>query len=229
MNRPAALLFDLDGTLVDSAVTITLALSELSAMRGGGPADVARVRRLVSKGAPALVRETLGLLAGDSEADVAAFRAILTRLPPKPEIIFSGVIDALTKLTSVGHACAVVTNKPEQLARLLLEQLDLAHFFGAIVGGDTLAVCKPDPAPLRHALQGLAGRRDVAIMIGDSDIDARAATAAGLRFALFLGGYEPDRCANEAVSAVFARFDELPTVLHRLVSDERAPQVRATG
>lgn len=230
MSPPAALLFDLDGTLVDSAVTIAMALSELSTTRGGKPVDAAAVRRLVSKGAPVLVREALGMLAGDSETDVASFRAILAELPPQPDIVFPGVVDALEALSAIGHPCAVVTNKPERLARLLVEQLGLNRFFGAVVGGDTLAVCKPDPAPLHHALQALPeASADNAIMIGDSDVDARAAAAARLPFALFLGGYEPDRCAAVDVAVAFASFAELPAALHRLMSEERAPQVRATG
>jgi phosphoglycolate phosphatase len=234
MTRPATLLFDLDGTLVDSAVTIALALTELLASRGGGPADIASVRRLVSKGAPMLVRETLGAFADDSDADLAGFRAILARVPPQADIVFPGVVEALTVLSACGHTGAVVTNKPEKLAKLLLDQLDLSRFFAAVVGGDTLPVCKPDPATLHHALQILpdaAEEADVgtAIMIGDSGIDARAAAAAGLRFALFLGGYEPDRCAGEPVAAEFASFAELPAAIHWLTADRRAPQARMTS
>ena len=227
MNPPAALLFDLDGTLVDSAVTIALALSELSAMRGGGPADVASVRRLVSKGAPALVRETLGSHAGDSDADIAAFRAILSEVPPQPNIVFPGVVDALTALSAAGHTCAIVTNKPEKLASLLLEQLDLSRFFAAVVGGDTLAVCKPDPAPLRHALMQL-GVGEAAAMIGDSEVDADAAHAAAVPFILYGCGYQADGCAKTHVTAVFHNFDELPGLLQQDLADymQKSPQER---
>lgn len=217
MSQPAALLFDLDGTLVDSAMTIALALNELSAVRGGGPSDVAAVRRLVSKGAPALVRDTLGSLAGDETEDVAAFRAILAGLPADPGMIFPNVIEALGALTAAGHACAVVTNKPENLARLLLDQLDMTRFFGAVVGGDTLLTCKPDPAPLHHAL----ARLDVAspaIMIGDSATDAWAAKKAKLPFLLYTGGYEADGCAAELVAARFGEFRHLPVSIGQVLA-----------
>lgn len=228
---PAPLLFDLDGTLVDSAITIALALGQLSTSRGGTAVDVARVRRLVSQGATVLVREGLGPVAGDPAEDLAAFRTILADIPARPEMIFPGVIEALTELAAAGHVCAVVTNKPERLARLLLDQLDLTRHFAAVVGGDTLAVCKPDPAPLHHALdalgQGALGQATPAVMIGDSDVDARAAAAAGLPFALFLGGYEPDRCRDEHVAGRFARFAELPRLVRQIAA--LTPEPRMTG
>lgn len=216
MSQPAALLFDLDGTLVDSAVTIALALSELSVLRGGGPVAVAPVRRLVSKGAPVLVRETLGPVAGDSDEDVAAFRAILAGIPADPAMIFPDVVGVLDGLTATGHACAVVTNKPENLARQLLDQLDMTRFFGAVVGGDTLPTCKPDPALLRHALAQLDAPAP-AIMIGDSAVDARAAEGAGLPFMLYARGYEADGCSAGLVAGRFEEFRHLPTSIGRLL------------
>ena len=214
---PAPLLFDLDGTLVDSAITIALALSQLSASRGGADVAVARVRGLVSQGAAVLVREGLGPVAGDPEEDLAAFRAILAGIPAQSDLIYPGVIDALAELSAAGHACAVVTNKPERLARLLLDQLDLTQYFAAIVGGDTLAVCKPDPAPLRHALATL-GCTMPGVMIGDSPVDARAASAADVPFALFLGGYEPDGCRPEQVAGRFAHFADLPALVGQITA-----------
>lgn len=209
MDRPAALLFDLDGTLVDSAITIAKALSELATLRGGNPADVAEVRLLVGKGAKVLVRETLGHLAGDCDEDVDAFRSILSKIPVEPDMIFPDVVDTLEALTEAGHRCAVVTNKPERLAQLLLDQLDLRRFFAEVVGGDTLPVCKPDPAPLHHALDRLEMSADLAAMIGDSDIDARAAAAASMPFLLYRQGYEAAFCSADNISATFDTFPEL--------------------
>ena len=210
MDRPTALLFDLDGTLVDSAVTIALALSALSAERGGAPVDVGTARGLVSKGASALVRQSLGEAAGDEAEDLAAFRRILADIPADPAIMFPGVPEALASLA--GHPCAVVTNKPAGLARLLLDQLDLSRFFGAVIGGDTLPLCKPHPEPLRYAVAVLqAGRQ--AMMIGDSPVDARAAAAAAMPFLLYEKGYEAAGCRDLPVFASFAAFDDLPPII----------------
>jgi len=213
MSARPALLFDLDGTLADSAVMIAQALSQLALSRGGAAVEVERARRLVSKGASTLVREALGPSATDSDADLLAFRTILAGIRAEPSVIFPGVIDALETLTATGHACAVVTNKPEGLSRLLLDQLDLARFFGAVVGGDTLTVCKPDPMPLRHALKALGVEGQPALMIGDSGIDASAAAAAGLAFLLFEGGYEAESCRPEDVGASFGSFAQLPALV----------------
>jgi phosphoglycolate phosphatase len=210
-----ALLFDLDGTLVDSAVMIAQALSELAMSRGGALVPVERARQLVSKGAPTLVREALGPCATDADADVLAFRTILADIRAEPSIIFPGVVDALKLLTAAGHPCAIVTNKPEQLSRLLLDQLNLSWFFGAVVGGDSLAVCKPDPMPLHHALKTQGTEGWPALMIGDSGIDSSAAAAAGLAFLLFEGGYEVESCRPEQVTASFASFAQLPALVSK--------------
>jgi phosphoglycolate phosphatase len=221
MHRPAALLFDLDGTLVDSAVTIALALTQLSAARGGGAIDVARVRLLVSQGAPVLVHETLGACAGDSEEDVAAFRAILGGIPADPSTIFPGVVEALTELS--GHPCGVVTNKPESLTRLLLDQLCLSRFLDEVVGGDTLPVCKPDPAPLLRALAGL-GAEGRAVMVGDSIVDAAAAAAAGTCFMLFEGGYGPVDKDMPDGHRRFGTFAELPSLVTDMLELRAEPR-----
>jgi phosphoglycolate phosphatase len=211
MQRPAALLFDLDGTLVDSARDIAAALSRLSTSRGGGDIAVQDVRSLVSQGVTILVRQALGTLARDDITDVTEFRAILAELPPDPESIYPGVTESLSLLSENDRPMAIVTNKPEQLSRLLLDQLGLAHFFRVIVGGDTLPMSKPDPAPLLHALGLLGATRDAALMIGDSAVDADAAKAAGIPFALFEGGYGADGCRDADVSVRFGSFDALTT------------------
>lgn len=208
---PVPLLFDLDGTLVDSAITIALALGEVSAARGGGRVDVTRVRKLVSQGAAVLVREGLGPVAGDPAEDLAAFRAILADIPADPGAIYPGVIDSLTALAA--HPCAVVTNKPERLARLLLDELNLTRFFDAVVGGDTLTVCKPDPAPLLHALGKIGADRAGALMIGDSMVDAAAAQAARMPFLLFEGGYGPVDKDSLGVHMCFRDFAGLPPIV----------------
>jgi len=104
---------------------------------------------------------------------------------------------------------AVVTNKPEKLSRQLLSQVNLDQFFETVVGGDSVAKRKPDPAPLHHALQFLGVDEDGAILIGDSDLDAIAADAAGVKFGLFLSGYGSAGCARHQVSFEFDDFEIL--------------------
>ena len=216
MTAPCALLFDLDGTLVDSAQGIAAALGRLAQERGGAGPDVAHVRRLVSQGAATLVAQGLGPLAQNSAADIARFRAILTKLPANPAMIYPGVRAALTHLAAAGHPMAIVTNKPAALAQQLLADLDLASFFAALVGGDTLPVAKPNPAPLTHALALLGHPAHAAIMIGDSAADAAAAAAAHLPFVLYAGGYGADETATLPQAAQFTDFAQLPALIAAL-------------
>jgi len=216
----SALLFDLDGTLVDSARDIAAALSVISLGRGGGRIAPEIVRPLVSRGVEVLVRDALAEALTDIDADVALFREILGNTPPDPGSVYPEVVETLCHLRDERHPMAVVTNKPEGLSRGLLDQLGLAGFFGAVVGGDTLPRRKPDRAPLDHALALLGVSGDDALMIGDSRVDADAARAANVRFALFEGGYGTDDGEGE-IAFRFTRFGVLPSLL-RGPSDHRA-------
>lgn len=216
MRQPLSLLFDLDGTLVDSARHIASALSQLSVGRGGGDIAVEKVRSLVSLGANALVQTALGNLVHDSQGDLAAFREQLAAIEPDVDAVYPGVPGALQALTEDGYAMAVVTNKPERLSRTLLDQMGLLRFFDVVVGGDTLRQCKPDPAPLQHARQLLGMATDQAVLIGDSRIDAAAAHAAGARFVLFQGGYDSAGCNPGHIAARFPHFDALHDVVQKI-------------
>jgi phosphoglycolate phosphatase len=128
-------------------------------------------------------------------------------------MIFPGLVEALQALAATDQRCAIVTNKPEGLTRLLLHELDLARACGAIVGGDNLQVCKPDPRPLHYATGLLGADIDQAVMIGDSSVDAQAAAAAGVPFLLFEGGYGVHECDGLAVAGRFGDFAGLPALI----------------
>lgn len=214
-----ALLFDLDGTLVDSAADIARALSIVSQSRGGSDIDPAVVRPLVSCGAAVLVRCALGSVAGDEIGDLADFRKALGSLPPDQTIIFDGVKAALRALADVGFSMAVVTNKPEALSRHLLQGLVLDHFFAAIVGGDSAILPKPDRAPLDLARQQMGMAAAAGVMIGDSSVDAAAAKAGGVPFILYEAGYGAQECAEGDVARRFDHFSDLPRILSELIID----------
>jgi phosphoglycolate phosphatase len=213
----SALLFDLDGTLIDSAADIARALSTLRSARGGTAITAADVRPLVSLGAEILLQRALGPLATDAAGDLAEFRSILGALSADPTALYSGAVTALEALAANGHILAIVTNKPEALTRNLLSQLGLAGHFAAIIGGDTAAKSKPNPEPLLLALDMIGISAAHAIFIGDSPIDAQAARACAIPFVLFEGGYGVDECANEPVHARFVEFAALPLIIADLV------------
>lgn len=210
------LLFDLDGTLVDSAGGIAAALSMVRAERGAKPVDAESVRPWISLGAEALVARALGAHAGDLAADLARFRKVLSELPADPDCLYPNVRETLDLLASAPFAMAVITNKPEGLSRGLLAELNLVDRFVTIVGGDTTACPKPDPAPVRHALAALDAGPEQAILIGDSGIDAAAARAFSIPFLLFQGGYGAQECDPADVAGSFTSFHDLPALIELL-------------
>ncbi len=214
---PPPLLFDLDGTIVDSAKGIAKALTEVSVARSGSAVDALRVRELVSLGVETLVRESLGAVARDIATDVAEFREVLADIPHTQDAVYPGVEDCLVALAEAGHRMAIVTNKPEALSVRLINDIGLSHLFHCIVGGDTLSVSKPDPRPLQYALSSLGALAKEGIMIGDSPTDSRAAAAANIPFVLFEGGYAPNECRSDPVHARFASYDELTIVISDLL------------
>lgn len=202
------LLFDLDGTLVDSVPDLTAALNRLMAARGLASFGEREVTGFIGDGVAALVRRGFaargvaedGPALAEFNADYTAHAADHTR--PFPE-----VADTLARLVAEGWRMAVCTNKPEAPARGLLAALGLAPFFVAIGGGDSFPVRKPDPGHLLATLAAAGGERGRAVMIGDHHNDINAARAAGLPSILAAWGYTPEVAG---ASAVAHRFGEIP-------------------
>ncbi len=215
--RRHVLLFDLDGTLVDSAGGIAAALTKLRAERGAGPIGADAVRPWISLGADALVARALGEHAREAAADLARFRDILKSLPTDPDCLYPQVRETLELLAAKDHAMAVITNKPEGLSRALLADLRLEKQFVTIVGGDTTGRSKPDPEPMRHVLAAVGARPDQAMLIGDSAVDAAAARGFAMPFLLFEAGYGAAECDPGDVAGRFASFHELPALIESLV------------
>jgi len=196
---PNVALFDLDGTLVDSAPDLAEAVDLTLQELGRPPAGLEKVRSWVGNGSPVLVRRAL---ADNSDwqpprpEDEALFENALAlfyqhygELNGKHACVYPGVKDCLMHLQSTGCRMGVVTNKPEQFIAPLLEKTGLAPFFAATVGGDTLPEKKPEPAPLLHAMQQLQGTIGTTLMVGDSAADVHAAQAAGIPCVAVRYGY----------------------------------------
>lgn len=204
---PSPILFDLDGTLVDSARSIAVALNAVAKARGGDAVDASFVRPLVSQGVETLVATAL---AGDQrniKADIAAFRCALSTIIAEPTDLYPGAAEAIKLLADAGHPMAIVSNKPESLCRKLLGEVDLLSYFRTLVGGDSCSASKPSPIPLMYALATIAPSASAAdaILVGDSDIDGHAARSAGCAFILFDGGYGP---VSEGAYPVAGRFED---------------------
>ena len=213
------LVFDLDGTLVDSVPDLTNALNEVLGERGYAPLERSEVAPLVGDGVPALVARAFAARGGnDAEAEAALPRYIqiyeatataLTR--PYP-----GVRETLEELRQRGYRNAVCTNKPQQATMAVLEGLDLAALFDGIAGGDRYPVRKPNPRHLLGLIAELDGSVGRAVMIGDSENDAAVAHAASVPLVMMRYGYARVDPSTLGAAAVLDHFAELPATLERL-------------
>ncbi|MEQ9545361.1 MAG: phosphoglycolate phosphatase [Marinobacter sp.] len=196
---PGAALFDLDGTLVDSAPDLAAAVDQMLEHLSRPAAGIDKVRQWVGNGAAILVRRALADSIDwepvDSRNDalfndaLSIFYHAYSEINGQHSVVYEGVEDCLTQLAEQGCRMAVVTNKPEQFVAPLLEQMGLEHWFDLTIGGDTLTVKKPDPAPLLHAMEALNGTRGTTVMVGDSAADISAALAAGIPCVAVRYGY----------------------------------------
>jgi phosphoglycolate phosphatase len=185
-----AVLFDLDGTLVDSAPDLVAAVQALCAELGAPPPDAAAVRQVVSAGGRAMLRKGLPG-ADDAMIDqwLPRFLDLYSVDMARHTRLYDGMAEVLALFEARGIAWGIVTNKPGWLTRPLLDQLDLQRRCAAVVTGDCLPVKKPDPAPVLHACR-LAGLDPAATaFVGDDLRDVLAGRAAGLRTVAAAWGY----------------------------------------
>jgi N-acetyl-D-muramate 6-phosphate phosphatase len=186
-------LFDLDGTLLDTALDMTEALNALRAQEGLGPLSNETVRCQVSHGGHALVRLGFGTLPPEQhEAMRTRLLDIYRRQLAKHTQLFEGGDEMLTELERRGLAWGIVTNKPGWLTDPLLVEVNLHKRARAVVSGDTLAQRKPHPLPLLHAAATMGIDPTQCVYVGDAERDMQAAQAAGM-FAVVAGyGYLGD-------------------------------------
>jgi phosphoglycolate phosphatase len=209
----ARIVFDLDGTLIDSAEDIRALANRLLAEEGKADLSIAEVRTFIGNGASIFVarmRAARELPEADHrrllEAFVAGYETAVTHTVPYP-----GVREALDELRRQGHRLGICTNKPLEPCRAVLDHLGLADMFEAVVGGDSLPVLKPDPAPLHAAFEGLGeGAR---VYVGDSETDAETALRAGVPFLLYTEGYRKTPWEEIPHAARFDRFTHLPALV----------------
>jgi phosphoglycolate phosphatase len=217
-RRYAAYLFDLDGTLLDTARDIMGALNAALAAASLPPVDEKLTRHWVGHGSRVLIEQALRFhgvperIANESE--MARLRDVFIDHYGKhlsgAAIVYPGVRDALTALRARGAQLGVVTNKYEGLSIAALRASDLLQFFGALVGGDTLPARKPDPAPARFALEKLGCAPSDALFVGDSGTDVETARAAGCAVVCVRDGYNHGVPATElGADAVIDSFLEL--------------------
>jgi phosphoglycolate phosphatase len=213
------LLFDLDGTLVDSLPDLTNALNEVLRERGYAPLLPQEVKPMIGDGMPMLLARGFAARGGDAaEARavqprfVKIYEATATHLT-RP---YPGVPEILAVLREHGYATAVCTNKPQRATEEVLRGMELDGLFDGYAGGDRFAVKKPDPGHLLGMVDLLGGDPRRVAMIGDSENDALSARAAPMPLILMRYGYARIDPAQLGADRVLDRFDELPQTLVEL-------------
>jgi phosphoglycolate phosphatase len=213
------LLFDLDGTLVDTLPDLTSALNEALRERGYAPLSTAEVRPMIGDGMPMLLARGFAARGGEpaeAEAMHAHFIEIYEAHATQNSRPYPGVAETLALLRGRGYRTAVATNKPQHPTGKVLNELGLGALFDGFAGGDRYAVRKPDPGHLLQLITELGGEPTRAAMIGDSENDAASAKAAGLPILLMRYGYARIDPEKLGADRVLDRFDELPAALDAL-------------
>ena len=192
MSSLKAIIFDLDGTLVNSARDLRDAVNILLAGEGLRQIDLDETKSMIGDGAAKLVERAVSATGGDLSrlpALVTRFLQIYEANASRHTEAYPGVVEALSGLRDLGLPLAVVTNKPYAATIDILEALDLRSYFDAVVGGDTLPERKPHPAPILAALDRLGTAPEAALMVGDNYHDVQAARSAGVRVFAVTYGY----------------------------------------
>jgi len=192
MNRPAACMLDLDGTLVDTLGDFVAVLHLMLADLGLPPVRREFVEHTIGRGGEHLVRQTLAHAGSDPvrfDRAWALYQRHYAAVNGEHAAVYPGVVEGLEALRARGLPLAVLTNKPAAPARELLRKKGLAGYFTQVFGGDDFPKKKPDPLPLLKTCEALGAPPSATWMIGDSRNDAEAARAAGCPLVLVTYGY----------------------------------------
>lgn len=210
--------FDLDGTLIDSRQDLADSANALIAERGGTPLPVDRVTAMVGEGAALLVRRALGAAGLEPDVDTALprFLELYDERLLVHTALYPGTRDMLDAVRARA-TLAVLTNKPQHHTERVLDGLELSSYFQSIVGGDTLFGRKPDPAGLRHVIATAGATASSTVLVGDSAIDLRTARAAGVRICLVRYGFGfplavPELAGDESIA-------DTPEDIPRLIAE----------
>jgi phosphoglycolate phosphatase len=215
MVRPAALVFDLDGTLIDSRRDITTGINRMRDELGLPPLALEQVVTMVGEGARLLVERSLGPECPPDRVDHALAHyldhywevCLETTLP------YAGIEEMLVSLAG-RYPLALLSNKGEALSRRILDGLDLSHHFREILGGDSLPTRKPDPAGLHLLAERLGVSIERLMLVGDTWVDAETARAAGCPFALVEWGFpRPPKLEDVRAELRAARAEDLTAAL----------------
>jgi phosphoglycolate phosphatase len=228
MHQPPLIVFDLDGTLVDSAADLISTLNVILAHEAVAPIPLDQARFVVGAGAKALIERGLaasGRRVGEARLN-SLYRLFLSHYEDHladQTILFPGVIESLDRFERAGFQFAVCTNKLERNSVKLLRLLGIEHRFEAICGQDTFGIAKPDPNLLWRTIDQAKGNRQRAVMVGDSRTDIDTAKAAGIPVVAVDFGYSDRDVRTFAPDRVISHFDHLFDAVTELDSMQPHP------
>lgn len=217
-----SVVFDLDGTLADtSADLIAAANACFTDISDKPPLDPVADALTAFGGGRAMLNLGFSRIGAFTQTDIdTQFPRLLEFYAENIDThttLYDGVLDALDVLQDQGHLLGVCTNKPESLAQELLTRLGIRDYFVAMLGADTLAVRKPDPVHLWTTIDQMGGRRDRAVLIGDTITDRNAAKNADIPCILVSFGPEGDGVKRMEPSALLNHYSQLPDLIERII------------
>lgn len=205
------LIFDLDGTLIDSKIDIVNGVNVARTGMGLEPLDVATVASYVGNGAPMLMRRAMG--AGASEEAIAeSLRRFLEFYHANPlthTTLYPGVREALDEMYHAGKLMAVLTNKPEAISKLIVNGLGLEKHFFRVYGGDSFPEKKPHPMAIEKLMEECGVGKGGTVMVGDSAVDVKTARNAGVMACGVSYGFQPETLQVEPPDLLVGDLREL--------------------
>lgn len=205
------LIFDLDGTLIDSRLDLAAAVNAMMRHLANPPLPIEQVCRYVGNGAPVLVRRALGEQTPDAstQAGLEFFLDYYRRHALDQTVLYPGVREAVERLAAAGKRMAVLSNKPEDLSRAILEGLGVGDRFFRVYGGNSFEFKKPNPIGVERLMAEVDASREETLMVGDSSVDVATARNAGVACCGVTYGFQPETLADPAPDLLVDRMEEL--------------------
>ena len=206
------IIFDFDGTIINSAPTVGAIIGLLRHSLGRPPLDSQLLYKWISAGGQELMRHTLDVTEADAQEHLETFRRIYGVIPTPPGSLYDGVVDCIKSARTAGLKTAICTNKPAPLVKKIVGDLGLGALFDAVFSGDGFANKKPDPEMIDHCIAAFNVPREKTVLVGDSLVDQSAARRAGVDFIWHTEGYD-DGVDKNAGDVSFSRYAELTSWL----------------
>lgn len=221
------IIFDLDGTLVDSAPDLHAISNEVLAAHGHGSLRLETVASFIGNGIPKLVKRCFNAVRAPIEGEafdkaLAMFIEKYEQAPAKLSTFYPGVPETLEALREQGYKIGICTNKTDHLAKLIVEQMGMDKYVDFVVGGDVIPEKKPAPEPLEYCAKNMGLELDQIVYVGDSETDAATARAAKVPFILFTEGYRKVLASDLYHQALYCRPTHLPHLVRHISAQPRA-------